>query len=103
MRVRRRRATGWLGAGAARAAGIGLVYQEPNLAPDLTVAENVFMGRLAEPLGPGRLARRSPGASRELAAETGHPASPRAFVRELSPDQRQLVEIAKVVGGASRA
>ncbi len=29
---------------AARAAGINLLYQEPNLVPQLTVAENVFMG-----------------------------------------------------------
>lgn len=29
---------------AARAAGINLMYQEPNLVPQLTVAENMFMG-----------------------------------------------------------
>jgi ribose transport system ATP-binding protein len=28
----------------ARAAGINLIYQEPNLASSLTVAENIFMG-----------------------------------------------------------
>ncbi len=29
----------------ARDAGIAVIYQEPTLFPDLTVAENVFMGR----------------------------------------------------------
>src|SRR5688500_12979120 len=29
----------------ARAAGIAVIYQEPTLFPDLTVAENIFMGR----------------------------------------------------------
>ena len=30
--------------GAARRAGINLIYQELNVAPNLTVAENIFMG-----------------------------------------------------------
>jgi rhamnose transport system ATP-binding protein len=30
---------------AARDAGIAVIYEEPSLFPDLTVAENVFMGR----------------------------------------------------------
>ena len=30
----------------ARKLGIGLVYQEPNLGPDLTVGENIMMGKL---------------------------------------------------------
>ncbi len=38
--------TRWTRPAEAERAGIGLVYQEPNLAPDLTVAENVLMGRL---------------------------------------------------------
>ncbi len=88
--------TRWSRPAEAERAGIGLVYQEPNLAPDLTVAENVLMGRLP---------RRTWGVvhwrqvSRQVAAlteETGIRLQPRRFVRDLSPDQRQLVEIAKV-------
>src|SRR5271168_5414521 len=47
----------------ARAAGIGMVHQELSVAPDLTVAENVFLG--AQPVGPlglvawGRMARQA--------------------------------------------
>src|SRR6202049_3524842 len=40
------------GPAAARAAGIAVIYQEPTLFPDLSVAENIFMGR--QPLRFGR-------------------------------------------------
>jgi rhamnose transport system ATP-binding protein len=40
------------GPAAARAAGIAVIYQEPTLFPDLTVAENMFIGR--QPLRSGR-------------------------------------------------
>jgi rhamnose transport system ATP-binding protein len=40
------------GPAAARAAGIAVIYQEPTLFPDLTVAENMFIGR--QPLRNGR-------------------------------------------------
>src|SRR5437660_2455072 len=33
------------GPGSARAAGVAIIYQEPTLFPDLSVAENIFMGR----------------------------------------------------------
>src|SRR6516162_3385537 len=39
------------GPAAARAAGIAVIYQEPTLFPDLTVAENMFIGR--QPLRSG--------------------------------------------------
>ncbi|MCY3763749.1 MAG: ATP-binding cassette domain-containing protein, partial [Gemmatimonadetes bacterium] len=41
---------------AAIAAGISVVYQEPKLAPNLSVAENIFFGRL--PARGGRVAWR---------------------------------------------
>jgi rhamnose transport system ATP-binding protein len=91
----------WTGPAQARAAGIGLVYQEPNLSPDLTVAENVFMGQLPSRWGRvdwGLVSRRFA----KLAAETGIALAPRARVRDLSPDRRQLVEIAKVVAAEPR-
>ena len=40
------------GPAASREAGVSIIYQEPTLFPDLTVAENIFMGR--QPVGTGR-------------------------------------------------
>ena len=91
----------WRSPARARAAGIGLVYQEPNLAHDLTVAENVFMGQL--PRTGGRVNWRE--LSRRFAAlteQTGFHLDGRRLVRFLSPDQRQLVEIMKVVATRPR-
>jgi ABC-type sugar transport system ATPase subunit len=91
----------WTRPAAARAAGIGVVYQEPNLSPDLTVAENVFMGQLPNRWGRvewRQMSRRFT----ELAADTGITLSSRTRVRDLSPDRRQLVEIAKVVAARPR-
>ena len=49
----------------SKAAGIAVIYQEPTLFPDLSVAENIFMGR--QPTG--RSAHRSPARMRQAAAE----------------------------------
>ncbi len=45
------------GPAQSRALGIAVVHQEPRLFPDLTVAENVFIGHA--PSGPGRRGRYS--------------------------------------------
>ena len=80
----------------AEAAGIVMIHQELNLVPDLTVEENVFLGREPTRLGlvDRRAARR---ATRELldSLRTDVPVTRR--VRELSVSQAQMVEIAKAV------
>ena len=43
------------GPAEARDLGIAVIYQEPTLFPDLSVAENIFMGR--QPLLAGRIGR----------------------------------------------
>ena len=53
------------GPAMAQAAGIAVIYQEPALFPDLTVAENMFIGR--QPLRAGRRIDRR--AMRAAAAE----------------------------------
>ena len=80
---------------AAQAAGVGIVYQEFNLLPERTVAENVFVGR--EPVHRGLVDRRK--MDRETAAlleEVGETSfGPRTPVRWLSVAQQQVVEIVK--------
>jgi rhamnose transport system ATP-binding protein len=85
------------GPAAAQAAGIAVIYQEPTLFPDLTVAENIFMGR--QPLLAGRRIDRR--AMREqllaLFARLGVRLDPGRICRGLSIADQQLVEIAKAL------
>jgi ribose transport system ATP-binding protein len=82
----------------AVAAGIVPVFQELSLVPDLTVAENLFLGE--EPrnwlgLVDGKRINREAAA---LLAGLGFVGiDPRAIVRDLSLADRQLVEIAKAL------
>jgi ABC-type sugar transport system ATPase subunit len=83
-------------ADAARA-GIAMVHQESLLAPHLSVAENIFLGR--EDAGPlGWIHRRR---MRERAARLierhGFPLQPDWKVQRLSPAGKQLVEICRAL------
>ncbi len=85
-------------AGPAEALGLGvaLIHQEIRLVPDLSVAENIFLGRL--PLRGGRvdrelIARESEEVLRSLGAEV----DPRRPVRGLSMAVQQEIEIAKAL------
>jgi len=86
----------------ARAAGIAVIYQEPTLFPDLSVAENIFMGR--QPLR--GLRRIDPGAMRRRATELftrlGVHLDPDRPARGLSIADQQLVEIAKALSFEAR-
>ena len=86
----------------ARAAGIAVIYQEPTLFPDLSVAENIFMGR--QPLG--RLRRIDKAgmheAARRLFDRLGHHLDPARPARGLSIADQQLVEIAKALSFDAR-
>ena len=78
----------------ALAAGVSTVFQELSLLPNLTIAENMFLGK--EPLGrfgvPDRatMARRT----KEALSELGLALDPSMLVSELSIAERQFVEIA---------
>ena len=85
------------GPAAARDAGIAIIYQEPIQFPDLSVAENIFIGR--QPL---RSARRiDSGAMNADAAASfqrlGVPLDPGRIARGLSIAEQQIVEIAKAL------
>jgi rhamnose transport system ATP-binding protein len=82
---------------AARDAGISVIYQEPTLFPDLTVAENIFMGR--QPLRAGRRIDR-PAMNRsagEIFTRLGVALDPQRQARGLSVADQQIVEIAKAL------
>ena len=83
--------------------GIRLIHQELSLAPNLSVAENLFLGR--EPTRFGLLDRRRLFAEAEtLRDELGLPeiGDVRAKVETLSVAQQQLVEIARALSVKAR-
>ncbi|TCO82813.1 monosaccharide ABC transporter ATP-binding protein (CUT2 family) [Plasticicumulans lactativorans] len=86
---------------AALEAGITLIYQEINLAPNLTVAENVFLGR--EPVRGGMVDRAL--MSREVGAvlkSLDATFGPETRVGDLIIADQQLVEIARALHRKSR-
>jgi len=85
------------GPAAARDAGIAVIYQEPTLFPDLTVAENIFMGR--QPLRAGRRidGRAMRARAAELFGRLGVPLDPARICRGLSIADQQIVEIGKAL------
>jgi ABC-type sugar transport system ATPase subunit len=78
-------------------AGIAMVHQESLLAPHLTVAENLFLGREEH----GRFGTLSPRSTLEAAcrhiARHGFPLDPAATVARLPPAGRQLVEVCRAL------
>jgi ribose transport system ATP-binding protein len=81
----------------AKAAGIGMVFQEFSLVPSLTVAQNIFLG--AEPQGRSGLIddREAIRKAREVFAEMEVQVDPRAHVSKLGTAYWQLTEIAKAL------
>jgi rhamnose transport system ATP-binding protein len=85
------------GPAASRAAGVSIIYQEPTLFPDLTVAENIFMGR--QPLARGRRIDRTEmqKGAKGVFARLGVELDPARPARGLSVADQQIVEIAKAI------
>lgn len=82
---------------AAAKLGIGMVHQELNLFENLSVAENIFLGRELQkgiwPINEAEQARRAAA----LMARLDQPISAKALVGNLKVGQQQLVEIAKAL------
>lgn len=87
---------GFHGPHYAQELGIAMVYQEFALAPHLSVAQNLFLGR--EPLRLGFIDRRSEARkAQELLARVSLDIVPTRLVSTLSVAEQQLVEIAKAL------
>ncbi|MFJ4224067.1 sugar ABC transporter ATP-binding protein [Microbacterium sp. NPDC089695] len=81
----------------SKAAGISVIYQEPTLFPDLSVAENIFIGR--QPRGRlGLISRSAMRAEAErLFDRLGVSIDPDRPAEGLSIADQQLIEIAKAI------
>jgi len=86
----------------AQQAGVSTVFQEFNLLPDRTVAENIYLGR--EPRRRGLVdTRRMQRETTELLESLGVTGlRPSRVVRSLSVAEQQIVEIAKAVSYEAR-
>ena len=80
----------------ADAHGIGIIHQELNLCPNLSIAENIFLGR--EISAKGVLDKREQERQTRLLLERlEHPIAAQTLVGELPLGYQQIVEIAKAL------
>jgi ribose transport system ATP-binding protein len=85
----------------SQAAGIGIIYQEFNLIPHLTVRENIFLGKAKSRSGfvnkseENRIAK-------ELLEKIGIEINPNSLCKDLSTAEQQIVEIVKALSADVR-
>ncbi len=86
----------------AQGLGISIIYQELNLIPQLSVAENIFIGRLIEKrrglVDWAEMTRQA----QQMLDKLEVPVDARALVRTLGIAQMQMVEVAKALLTKSR-
>lgn len=87
----------------AQGFGINIIHQEFNLVPDLTVAQNIYLGREPRKFGNSLID------DKVLYAQAGGlldrlqiKIDPRSYLRDLSVARQQMVEIAKALSFDSR-
>ncbi|WP_188942298.1 sugar ABC transporter ATP-binding protein [Nakamurella endophytica] len=81
----------------AQRLGISTIHQELNLVPDMTVADNIFLGRERRSAA-GLVDRRDTNArARALLERVGLTVSPRRLVRQCRVAEQQLIEVAKAL------
>jgi erythritol transport system ATP-binding protein len=81
----------------AEALGIGIIYQELNLFPNLSVAENIFTAHELTQAGVLIKHREQEKHATKLLARLEQPISPKTLVSNLRIGQQQIVEIAKAL------
>ena len=82
--------------------GIGIVFQELNLFPNLSIAENIFIAREIRGAGFKIDMAQQERRAAELMARLEHPINPATLVGELRIGQQQIVEIAKALSKNAR-
>lgn len=82
--------------GEARNAGIGVIHQELNYVPTVSIAENIFMGNIPRKKGVVDYKTMYQRA-REIMSEVGLDLNPKMLISNCSVAQKQLIEIAKVI------
>jgi ABC-type sugar transport system ATPase subunit len=82
--------------------GIGIIYQELNQLPNLSVAENIFIGREKRKHGIFLDMERTIEEAHRLAKNVGLDLDVRTLCRDLSIAQRQMVEVAKALSVKAR-
>jgi len=81
----------------SQSAGISVIFQELNVVSNLSITENVFLGR---EIRKGRVfvdAREAREQAHRLLAETGLGVNPDELMENLSLSQKQMVEVAKAL------
>ncbi len=86
----------------ARALGVGVVYQELSLLPDVSVEENLLMGHLPAIRGIVKKGELRARATKMLERVGLNRVDPGMLVSDLTVATRQMVEIAKVLGADAR-
>lgn len=81
--------------GDARKYGIGIIHQELSLFPNLTVYQNIFMGReiTKKPIGLDNKAHIEK--TKKIMEKLEHPIDPNIIVGDLRVGQQQMIEIAR--------
>jgi erythritol transport system ATP-binding protein len=77
--------------------GIGIIYQELNLFPNLSVTENIFMAREITTRGVVINEKEQQQRAQAILARFNQPIDPRALVGDLRVGEQQLVEIARAL------
>ena len=81
----------------AQQLGISIIYQERNLIPEMTVAENMFLHDLPKTSAGLLDAKTLNAKARELTDSLGHAMNPSSKAGELSVAYQQIIEIAKAL------
>ena len=86
----------------ARDLGLSIIHQELNMVPDLTVAQNLFLGRPGSHRAGFVDDAKLNAQAADLFDRLGMRLNPKAYVRDLSVARQQMVEIARALSYDSR-